>query len=79
MRTLFVQVKCDLGVAYTTAAAAIEEVEHVSEVYSTSGQYVLLMKCYLPEELDVGHFVTDQIQKLPGVRDTFTTLAFKAF
>ncbi|HBM12039.1 MAG TPA: AsnC family transcriptional regulator, partial [Rhodospirillaceae bacterium] len=25
MRTLFVQVKCDLGVAYTTAAAAIEE------------------------------------------------------
>ena len=79
MRVLFVQVKCELGVAYTTAAAAIEAVEHVSEVYSTSGQYDLLMKCYLPEETDVGHFVTEQIQTLPGVRDTFTTLAFKAF
>lgn len=79
MRTLFVQVKCDLGEAYTTAAEAVESVEHVSEVYSTSGQYDLLMKCYLPEDLDVGRFVNDHIQKLPGVRDTFTILAFKAF
>lgn len=79
MRTLFVQVKCDLGEAYKTAAEAVEAVEHVSEVYSTSGQYDLLMKCYLPEDLDIGHFVTEQIQTLPGVRDTFTTLAFKAF
>lgn len=79
MRTLFVQVKCDLGEAYKTAAEAVEAVDHVSEVYSTSGQYDLLMKCYLPEDLDIGHFVTEQIQTLPGVRDTFTTLAFKAF
>ncbi|NMM46064.1 Lrp/AsnC family transcriptional regulator [Rhodospirillaceae bacterium KN72] len=79
MRTLFVQVKCELGDAYKTAAEAIESVEHVSEVYSTSGQYDLLMKCYIPEDLDIGHFVTEQIQRLPGVRDTFTTLAFKAF
>ncbi|MEQ8441873.1 MAG: Lrp/AsnC ligand binding domain-containing protein [Alphaproteobacteria bacterium] len=79
MKTLFVQVKCDLGDAYKTAASAIEDVEFVSEVYSTSGQYDLLLKCYLPEETDVGHFVTEQIQRLPGVRDTFTTLAFKAF
>lgn len=79
MRTLFVQVKCELGKAYTTAAAAIESVEMVSEVYSTSGQYDLLMKCYLPEDMDIGHFVNGQIQNLPGVRDTFTILAFKAF
>ena len=79
MRTLFVQVKCDLGEAYKTAAEAVESVDHVSEVYSTSGQFDLLMKCYLPEDLDIGHFVTEQIQTLPGVRDTFTTLAFKAF
>jgi len=79
MKTLFVQVKCDLGESYKTAAAAIEDVDFVSEVYSTSGQFDLLLKCYLPENEDVGHFVTEQIQKLPGVRDTFTTLAFKAF
>lgn len=79
MRTLFVQVKCELGEAYTTAAEAIETVEQVSEVYSTSGKFDLLMKCYLPEDADVGQFVTSRIQKLPGVRDTFTILAFKAF
>jgi DNA-binding Lrp family transcriptional regulator len=51
----------------------------VSEVHSTSGQFDLLMKCYLPDDMDVGHFVTENIQKLDGVRDTFTILAFKAF
>jgi DNA-binding Lrp family transcriptional regulator len=79
MQTLFIQVKCDLGTAYDTAADAIESIEHVSEVYSTSGQYDLLIKCYLSDDMDVGHFVTEQIQTLEGVRETFTTLAFKAF
>ncbi len=54
-------------------------VEHVSEVYSTSGQYDLLMKCYLDEKTDIGHFVTSKIQTLAGVKDTFTLITFKAF
>ncbi len=54
-------------------------VEQVSEVYSTSGQYDLLMKCYLDAKTDIGHFVTSQIQTLPGVKDTFTLITFKAF
>jgi hypothetical protein len=29
--------------------------------------------------MDIGHFVTSQIQTLPGVADTFTTITFKAF
>jgi hypothetical protein len=37
------------------------------------------MKCYLPDDMDIGHFVTSQIQTLPGVADTFTTITFKAF
>jgi DNA-binding Lrp family transcriptional regulator len=51
----------------------------VSEVYSTSGQYDLLMKCYLDEKTDIGHFVTSKIQTMPGVKDTFTLITFKAF
>ena len=43
MQTIFVMVKCDLGKAYEVADEAVA-VEHVSEVYSTSGQYDLLMK-----------------------------------
>ena len=78
MQTIFVMVKCDLGKAYQVADEAVA-VEHVSEVYSTSGQYDLLMKCYLDEKTDIGHFVTSRIQTLTGVRDTFTLITFKAF
>jgi DNA-binding Lrp family transcriptional regulator len=45
MKTIFVMVKCDLGRAYEVADQAVQEIEEVSEVYSTSGQYDLLMKC----------------------------------
>ena len=79
MKTMFVMVKCELGQAYTVADAAVLNLEQVSEVYSTSGQYDLLMKCYLPGETDIGRFVTERVQTLAGVKDTFTLIAFKAF
>ena len=78
MQTIFVMVKCELGKAYEVAEEALS-VEQVSEVYSTSGQYDLLMKCYLDEKTDIGHFVTSQIQTLTDVKDTFTLITFKAF
>jgi DNA-binding Lrp family transcriptional regulator len=79
MQTIFVQVKCELGQAYKVAEAAVENVEQVSEVHSISGQYDLLIKCYLDEHADIGHFVAEHIQTLPGIKDTFTMIAFKAF
>jgi DNA-binding Lrp family transcriptional regulator len=71
-------VKCDLGKAYEVAGELVETVEAVSEVYSISGKYDLILKCYLDDESDIGHFVTERIQRLPGIRDTFTMIAFKA-
>ncbi len=79
MRTLFIQVKCELGQAYKVAEEAVETVEQISEIHSISGQYDLLLKCYLGDDDDVGRFVTEKIQTLPGIKDTFTLLAFKAF
>lgn len=79
MQTIFVMVKCDLGRAYTVADEAVQAVAQVSEVYSTSGEYDLLIKCYLPDGQDIGHFVTEHLQTLAGVKDTFTIIAFKAF
>lgn len=79
MQTIFVMVKCELGKAYGVADEAVQTVEQVSEVYSTSGEYDLLLKCYLPDTQDIGHFVTEHLQTLPGVKDTFTIIAFKAF
>ena len=79
MQTIFVMVKCELGKAYDVADAAINTVEQISEVYSISGQFDLLMKCYLTDDQDIGHFVTSQVQLLKGVKDTFTLITFKAF
>ncbi len=79
MRTIFVMVKCELGRAYEVADAALERIEQVSEVYSISGQYDLIMKFHLDEEVDIGRFVTSRVQTLPGVKDTFTLITFKAF
>lgn len=79
MQTIFVQVKCDLGKAYEVADLAVQTVEEVSEVHSISGQYDLMMKCFLADGDDIGHFVTGRIQTLAGVKDTFTIITFKAF
>jgi len=78
MQTIFVQVKCELGHAYDVAATLVEQ-DGVSEVYSTSGQYDLLAKCYLEDGSDIGRYVANQIQKLKGVRDTYTIITFNAF
>ena len=79
MQTIFIMVKCELGKAYAVADRAAQEVEKISEVYSISGQYDLMMKCYVADDADIGHFVTERIQMLPGVKDTFTIITFKAF
>lgn len=79
MRAVFVQIKCDLGKAYEVAEQAVETIEEISEIYSTSGQYDLLAKFYLEDGVDIGRFVTEQVQTLPGIADTFTLITFNAF
>jgi len=79
MQTIFVMVKCELGKVYEVADEAVQAVEQISEIHSISGQYDLLVKCYLDDDHDIGHFVTEKLQRLPGVADTFTIVAFKAF
>lgn len=76
---VFVQVKCALGRAYDVARDAVDRIEAISEVHSTSGKYDLLMKFYLPKEAEVGRFVTEQVQALPHVKDTHTIITFNAF
>ncbi len=78
MQTIFIQVKCTMGAAYN-AAGSIIEVEGVSEVYSTSGHYDLIVKCHLDDTVDPGHFVTNRIQTLDGIAETFTLITFNAF
>lgn len=79
MQTIFVMVKCELGRAYEVADEAVQSIEQVSEVYSVSGQWDLLMKFHLDQQVDIGRFVTSTVQTLDGVKDTFTVITFKAF
>lgn len=79
MQPIFVLIKCEMGRAYEVATEAIDRIEQTSEVYSTSGQYDLLGKFYVDNDADIGRFVTEQVQTLPGVKDTFTIITFNAF
>lgn len=79
MQPIFVMVKCKLGAAYTVAEAISDELEEASEVYSTSGQFDLLVKFYLQENQDVGRFVTEKLQTLTDITDTQTIVTFKVF
>jgi DNA-binding Lrp family transcriptional regulator len=79
MKAIFVQIKCEMGQAYRVAREATDTIPQLSELFSTSGQYDLLGKFYLDPEQDIGLFVTEQVQSLPGVKDTYTLIAFNAF
>ncbi len=79
MRAIFIMIKCEPGQAYRVAQRAADSIEALSELHSISGQYDLLGKFYLEPDQDTGQFVTEQVQTLPGVRDTYTLIAFNAF
>jgi DNA-binding Lrp family transcriptional regulator len=72
-------IKTEMGQAYRVAQEAADTITELSEMHSTSGQYDLLGKFYLDEAQDTGLFVTEKVQSLPGVRDTYTLITFNAF
>lgn len=78
MVPFFVQIKCKLGQSYTVANA-LAEAEIASEIYSTAGDYDLLVKFYVDKDTDIGHFINEKVQVLPGIQDTHTIITFKAF
>ncbi len=78
MTALFVQIRCRPGTAYAVAdAIALREIH--SELYSTSGEFDLLLKLYPPDDADIGKFINDNLLDIDGIERTLTTLTFKAF
>ena len=78
MRAVFVQLQCQPGKTYEVADELFER-EIVSELYSTSGDYDLLMKIYIEDGVDIGKFINDNVANVPGIMRSLTTLTFKAF
>jgi DNA-binding Lrp family transcriptional regulator len=60
-------------------ADAIYDKEFASELFSTSGEYDLIMKVYIPEDEDIGHYINRVIRDIPHIDRSLTTLTFKAF
>jgi DNA-binding Lrp family transcriptional regulator len=78
MHCVFIQLRCRPGRTYEVADAIYDR-EFASELYSTSGDYDLLLKVYIGEDQDIGHYINEKILVIPLIDRSLTTLTFKAF
>ena len=75
---VFIQIRCHPGTTYKVAEdIALREIH--SELYSTSGEYDLLMKLYIPTSQDVGKYINDQLLDIANIERSLTTMTFKVF
>lgn len=75
---VFIQLRCKPGSTYRVAEDIVLREIH-SELFSTSGEYDLLMKLYIPDGQDVGKFINENLLDIPGIERSMTTLTFNAF
>lgn len=75
---VFIQIRCKPGSTYRVAEEIVLKEIH-SELFSTSGDYDLLMKVYIPKNADVGMYINDNLLDIEGIERSLTTLTFKAF
>ncbi len=77
-KCVIVQIRCKPGTTYEVAGKLADREVH-SVLYSTSGEFDLLMTMYVADGEDIGKFVNDNVADIEGVERTFTTLTFNAF
>ena len=75
---VFVQLRCKPGSTYRVAEAITLKEIH-SELYSTSGEYDLLLKLYVPKSADIGKYINDNLLDISEIERSLTTLTFNAF
>jgi DNA-binding Lrp family transcriptional regulator len=78
MITAIVFVQADVA-RIPEIAESIAALEGVSEVYSVTGQIDLIALVRVRRHEDVATVVADQLNKVPGVVDTETHIAFRAY
>ena len=75
---VFIQIRCKPGSTYQVAEEiALREIH--SELYSTSGDFDLLMKLYIPKDADIGKFINEKLLDIAGIERSLTTMTFKVF
>jgi DNA-binding Lrp family transcriptional regulator len=75
---VFIQIRCKPGTTYKVAED-IAFLEIHSELYSTSGDFDLMMKLYIPDTEDVGKFINDNLLMIAGIERSLTTMTYKVF
>jgi DNA-binding Lrp family transcriptional regulator len=78
MITAIVFVKADVA-RIPEVAEAIAALEGVSEVYSVTGQIDLIALVRVANHEDVARVVADAINKVSGVMETETHIAFRTY
>ena len=78
MRAVFLMIKVESGKVREVADRLVE-LDAFSEGYSISGAYDLLVKLYVEDFDALANLVTEQIQKVPHIRETFTIMTFRPF
>jgi DNA-binding Lrp family transcriptional regulator len=78
MYRLFVLAKCELGHA-ESVGNEIAEMAEVSEVYSITGEFDLLIKVGFNELQEISGFVQDKLHRVPNLRDTQTMMSFRVY
>jgi DNA-binding Lrp family transcriptional regulator len=78
MITAIVFVKADVA-RIPEVATAIAALDGVSEVYSVTGQIDLISLVRVTDHEDVARVVADSINKVPGVMETETHIAFRTY
>jgi DNA-binding Lrp family transcriptional regulator len=79
MNTVFVRIKCSLGMTFSVAKAIMDTIEETAAVYSTSGKYDLLVQFRLPVDRSIGRFVNERVHCIKDICDTNTMIVFDAF
>ena len=79
MVPFFVQIKCQLGKS-DEVADRLADAEIASRRFTRPPAIsILLVKFYVEQDTDIGHFIAQKVQTVPGVQDTRTIITFKAF
>jgi len=78
MTTAFVMLKVKRG-CVTQTAEELLNVKGVTEVYSITGDYDLIAVIRVKNPDEVADVVTDRLQNVGGIEDSYTHVAFKVY
>ncbi|MDO5697186.1 MAG: Lrp/AsnC ligand binding domain-containing protein [Dermatophilus congolensis] len=78
MITAFVLVTVDVA-RIPEVAQALADIEGVSEVYSTTGDWDLITIVRVAQHDQLADVIADKVSKTPGVVSTQTHIAFQAY